>query len=117
MGFLWFLTFTACFVASPTLAASSAHAVLRSLDTAPVVHFTLARRGGEFAATEPGRDLVNLTYLVEELDRAEARFNLTRREVKGNKLVRKVKINEVREKDEGALMGDVAADGVWCILY
>ena len=116
MHFLTFLIL-ATLLLSPTLATPSTHAVLRSLDTAPVLHFTLARRGGEFTATESGRDLVNLTYLVEELDKAEARFNLTRREVKGNKLVRKAKVNEVGGKGEGALMGSVAADGIWCILF
>ncbi len=116
MHFLSFLVLVIGLLLPLTFAASSAQAVLRNLDNAPVLHFTLARRGGGFTATEPGRDLVNLTYLVEELDKAEGRFNLTRREVKGNKLVRKAKLNEHGGKDEGALMGSVAADGIWFIL-
>ena len=60
---------------------------------------------------------MNLTYLVEELDKVEARFNLTRREVNGNKLVRKAKVNEHGGKEEGALMGSVATDGIWCVLW
>lgn len=95
---------------SYTLASAPA---LRSLDTAPVLHFTLTRRGGKFAPTEFARDYVNLTYLAEELEKTEARFNLTKREVKGNKLVRKAKNNEVGGRDPSALMGEVAADGVW----
>lgn len=116
MRFLSFIILVTGMLLPLTFAASSAQAVLRALDNAPVLHFTLARRGGEFTATENGRDIVNLTYLVEELDRAEARFNLTRREVKGNKLIRKAKLNELRGMDEGALMGSVAGGGIWCIL-
>ena len=86
---------------------------LRSLDTVPVVHFTLARRGGPFAPTEHLRDNVNLTHLAAEQNKAESRFNLTKREVKGNKLVRKAKVNVVGGRNEGVLMGEVAAEGVW----
>lgn len=99
-----------------TLASITAHAnVLRSLDTAPVLHFTLARRGGKFAPTEYGRDYVNMTFLAQELERTEARFNLTQRQVKGNKLVRKVKDVSVGGKEEGTLMGEVSEDGIWCV--
>ncbi|KAL9103986.1 MAG: hypothetical protein Q9163_001006 [Psora crenata] len=86
---------------------------LRSLDAAPVSHFTLTRRGGPFASTEFSTDNVNLTHLVEEQIKAESRFDLTKREVKGNKLVRKAKVNGGSGRGEGALMGQVAADGVW----
>lgn len=85
----------------------------RSLSTAPVLHFTLTRRGGKFSPTEFARDYVNLTYLAQELETTEARFNLTKREVKGNKLVRKAKSNDVGGRDPNALMGEVAADGIW----
>lgn len=95
---------------SSTLATKPA---LRSLDTAPVLHFTLTRRGGKFAPTEFARDYVNLTYLAQELEKTEARFNLTQREVKGNKLVRKAKSNDVGGRDPSRLMGEVAADGIW----
>ena len=113
MHFLSFLVLAIGFPWPTTFATLSTQAVLRSLDKAPVLHFTLARRGGEFAATESGRDFVNLTYLIAELDKAEARFNLTRREVKGNKLIRKAKVNGLGGKNEGALTGSVAADGIW----
>ncbi|KAL9125094.1 MAG: hypothetical protein Q9217_005648 [Psora testacea] len=86
---------------------------LRSLDSAPVSHFTLARRGGPFASTEFSRDNVNLTYLVGEQTKAENRFCLTKREVKGNKLVRKAKLSAVGGRHEGILMGEVAAAGIW----
>ena len=95
---------------SSTLATSPAP---RSFDTAQVLHFTLTRRGGKFAPTEFARDYVNLTYLAQKLEKTEVRFNLTEREVKGNKLVRKAKSNEVGGKDPNALMGEVAADGIW----
>ncbi|KAL9070050.1 MAG: hypothetical protein Q9161_005106 [Pseudevernia consocians] len=95
---------------SYTLATAPA---LRSPDTAPVLHFTLTRRGGKFAPTEFARDYVNLTYLAQELEKTEARFNRTKREVKGNKLVRKAKSNEVGGRDPSGLMGELAADGIW----
>ena len=92
---------------SSTLATATAP---RSLDSAPVLHFTLTRRGGKFSPTKSAVDYVNLTYLVQELEKTEARFNLTKREVKGNKLVRKAKSNDV---GGNALMGEVAIDGIW----
>ncbi len=95
---------------SSTLATALAS---RSLDNAAVLHFTLTRRGGKFAPTEFARDYVNLTYLAQELEKTEARFNLTKREVKGNKLVRKAKSNEVGGIDPSGLMGEVALDGTW----
>ncbi len=100
-----------------TVATSSDHAnVLRSLDTAPVLHFTLTRRGGKFAPTVSGGDYVNLTYLAQELEKTEARFNLTQRQVKGNKLVRKAKDLLIGDKEEGKLMGEVAQDGSWYVF-
>ncbi len=103
-------------LAYSTLATASDHAnVLRSLDTAPVLHFTLTRRGGKFAPTEYARDFVNLTYLAQELEKTEARFNLTQRQVQGNKLVRKAKDLSVGGREEGELMGEVAEDGIWCV--
>lgn len=89
--------------------------VLRSLDVAPVFHFTLTRRGGNFAATEWTKDYVNLTYLTQEVEKIEDRFNLTQRVVKGNKLVRKAKIDGTKGSDEGALMGKIAEDGLWSV--
>lgn len=101
-------------LAYSTVATATDHTnVLRSLETAPVLHFTLTRRGGKFAPTESGRDYVNLTYLAQELDKTEARFNLTQRQVQGNKLVRKAKDLSVGGKEEGELMGEVAEDGKW----
>lgn len=92
-------------------------AVLRSLNPVPVLHFTLARRGGNFAANEWLQDHVNMTYLVDELERTEARYNLTRRVIKGNKLVRKAKIDGVGGQDKTALMGKLADDGLWFIPH
>lgn len=112
MHFLSFLILTTSLfnpfrsLASPT----HSHAeILRSFDDAPVLHFTLARRGGAF----PTDALANLTFLKAELDKTEGRFNLTRREVRGNKLVRKVREKAVGGKDEGGLMGSVGLDGRW----
>lgn len=85
-------------------------AVLRSLDNAPVQHFTITRRGGKFEPTVFGCDYVNMTYLAQELAKTEARFNLTKREVKGNKLIRKAKSDGSRGRD---LTEQVATEGIW----
>ena len=98
-------------------ASASVQAVLRSLNTVPVLHFTLARRGGGFAATEWLRDYVNMTYLADELDKTEGRFNLTRRVIRGNKLVRKAKVDGVNGQDKTALMGKLADVGLWFIPH
>jgi hypothetical protein len=98
-------------------ASASVQSVLRSLDTVPVLHFTLARRGGGFAANEWLQDYVNMTYLADELEKTEGRYNLTRRVIKGNKLVRKAKTDGVNGQDEGTLMGKLADDGLWFAPY
>lgn len=107
---------TASLLLLNSTAVASSQSLLRSLDAAPVLHFTLARRGGSFAATEWTKDFVNLTYLTQELERVEARFDLTRRVVKGNKLVRQAKTDGIKGSDEGALMGNIAEDGSWFVL-
>ncbi|KAL8703440.1 MAG: hypothetical protein Q9201_003378 [Fulgogasparrea decipioides] len=86
---------------------------LQSLDDAPVVHFTLSRRGGTFEATTPGNDSLEMDFLMEQLEMVEARFNLTRREVKGNKLVRKAKSRAIGGKDDDQLTGEMAMNGSW----
>ena len=111
LSLIW-LAFFICCLPRITVTTSS---ILRSLDNAPVLHFTLTRRGGKLAPTEAGRDFVNLTYLAQELDLTEARFNLTQRQVQGNKLVRKARDAPSSEKDQGVLMGKVAEDGIWYV--
>jgi hypothetical protein len=116
MHFLSFLILTTlAFIGLP--ASASVAAVVRSLDTVPVLHFTLARRSGAFAANEWLQDYVNMTYLAEELHKTEGRYNLTRRVIKGNRLVRKAKIDRVNGQDERALMGKLADDGLWFVLH
>ena len=91
--------------------------VIRSLDDAPVLHFTLFRRGGKFAPIEHTCDYVNMTYLAQELEKTESRFNLTQREVKGNKLVRKAKSNGFGSEENGLTMGEETTDGIWYINH
>ena len=86
---------------------------IRSLDDAPVLHFTLFRRGGKFAPIEHTCDYVNMTYLAQELEKTESRFNLTQREVKGNKLVRKAKSNGFGSEENGLTMGEETTDSIW----
>ena len=104
----------AVFFLSLTVATAS---VLRSLDNAPVLHFTLFRRGGKFAPIEHACDYVNMTYLAQELEKTESRFNLTQREVKGNKLVRKAKSNGYGSEEKGLTMGEDTTDGIWYISH
>ncbi|MCJ1431473.1 hypothetical protein MMC27_000826 [Xylographa pallens] len=87
--------------------------ILQSLDDVPVLHLTISRRGGPFESLAPGEEIANLTHLGEELKKVEERFNLTRREVKGNKLVRKAKVKGVGGNEVGVLMGEVAGVGKW----
>ena len=93
--------------------AKSSIKALQDLDDEPVLYFTLTRRGGQFASSDLGSEIANLAYLEEEVQRVEARFNLTKREVKGNKLVRKAKAKGVGGNEEGKLMAEVAVEGRW----
>ena len=113
MRFLCLVIIATVYLASAVSAKSTAQGILTSLDPASVLHFTLSRRGGAFSTTEREHDWVNLTYLVHELERTERRFSLTKREAKGNKLVRKAKADETGGKEAGSLMGDIAANGTW----
>ncbi|MCJ1245744.1 hypothetical protein MMC30_002948 [Trapelia coarctata] len=113
MHCLSFLILTTTLLLTRTSAVPSNLPTLRSLDEVPVIHFTISRRGGVFESFAPGGETANLTYLAEELEKAEQRFNLTRREVKGNKLVRKAKVKGIGGNEVGKLMSSVADDGRW----
>ena len=102
-----------CSIHRIVTAVPSTHTLLRSLDETPVLHLPVARRGGTFSAVLWPHDHVNLTLLALELQKVENRFNATRREVKGNKLVRKPRTGSHNGNDKGVLMGEIAADGFW----
>lgn len=112
MPLILLILFTLSLSCTASLTPSAAHLALQSLDTAPVIHFTLSRRSGPINATILPGDVVILPNLAYELEKAEARFNLTKRVVKGNKLVRKAKPLSGNGGD-GILMGDVAGEGIW----
>lgn len=87
---------------------------IQSFDNSPVLHYLLNRRGGAFSPNIFAEDNANFTYLEHELARAESRFNLTKREVKGNRLVRKPKSATGSDSNvEGQLLGELALDGAW----
>ena len=113
MHLLSFLAITACCIIGSTEATATDHSVLRSLDDVPVIHFTINRRHGAFAATVPEHDWVDLDQLIKQLESAESRFNLTKREVRGNKLVRKAKSSGIGGRADIGLMGDIASSGAW----
>ncbi|KAI9797485.1 MAG: hypothetical protein M1825_005993 [Sarcosagium campestre] len=76
---------------------------------ASVLHYPIVRRGGPFR-TDTG---VNFTFLSEQLTSAAARFNLTHREIKGNKVVRRAKASGLHGSEHGLLMGEVGRAGNW----
>ena len=115
MHFLSFVIPWTLWATSLVEAATTEQSVLQSLDPAPVLHFTISRRNGAFTGTKSEVDWVDLDYLVRQLDITECRFNLTRREVKGNKLVRKAKTGGGGGKEGTKLMGDIALDGSWYV--
>ena len=75
----------------------------------PAVHYTLERRTGAFAPNWTA----NLTHLAEQLAITEARFNFTRREVKGNKIVRVPKEQAVGGAETNKLIGEYGRVGNW----
>ena len=112
MALIWplFLALLPPCVAS--LIPSPSYAAPHVLDAAPVIHFTLTRRHGPINATVGVADVVVLPNLAHELEKAEARFALTKREFEGNKLVRKAKVARGYDGN-GMLMGEVASEGIW----
>jgi hypothetical protein len=76
--------------------------------TLPPIHYTISRRGGSF----PAPDISNLTYLLEQLQVVEQRFNATRRDFIGNKVVRKPKRLHGTQAST-ILLGDVGREGNW----
>ena len=113
MHLLPFLLLAPCYMRSR--AEATEQSLLRSLDTAPVIHFAITRRDGAFTGTVAGENWVDLEYLVKQVEIAECRFNLTKRVVKGNKLVRKARTGGAGGKDETGLMGDIASRGAWYV--
>lgn len=75
----------------------------------PAVHYVIERRAGAFAPNWTS----NLPHLAEQLKIAEARFNFTRREVKGNKIVRVPKEKNLGGGVTGKLLGEYGRDGNW----
>lgn len=80
-----------------------------AFDPPPTIHYTINRRGGAFQEDQ----LANLPFLAEQLATTEARFDLTRREVAGNKVVRVPKDTGVGDAENGRLQADVGRTGNW----
>ncbi|KAE9371443.1 acid protease [Stipitochalara longipes BDJ] len=72
------------------------------------IHYTISRRGGSF----PAPDIVNLTYLLKQLEEVELRFNDTTREFTGNKVVRKPRRRRGTQANS-ILLGEVGREGNW----
>ncbi|KAB8337321.1 hypothetical protein FH972_021621 [Carpinus fangiana] len=76
----------------------------------PTVHFPIFRRGGIFAGANWTADL---PYLLEQVHAAESRFNLTQREVRGNKVVRVPKDGALGGGEASTLMGSIGSKDRW----
>lgn len=75
----------------------------------PAIHYVIERRGGAFAPNWTA----NLPHLAEQLKVAESRFNFTRREVKGNKIVRVPKAQTLGGGETDKLLGEFGRIGNW----
>jgi len=75
------------------------------------IHFTLSRRGGAF---DPG-GIANMTFLAEQLAISEERFSATRREIKGNKVVRVTRGDGRPAGHYDRLLGEVGRSGSWSV--
>ncbi|MCJ1313469.1 hypothetical protein MMC25_007147 [Agyrium rufum] len=110
---LFFVSSSLC--GGDTTAAGPSPPPLSSNDH--VIHLTLERRGGPFRPFTGDDTIANLTRLQQELRRTEERFTRTKREVKGNKLVRKADQarlgGEIGYPGEDELMAEVQRDGTW----
>ncbi|KAF2101588.1 hypothetical protein NA57DRAFT_35284 [Rhizodiscina lignyota] len=86
-----------------------------SLDVSlpPGVHFTIRRRGGAFSIPLHPGEVANMTFLSQQLDIAEGRFNHTTRKFSGNTVVRIAKDRRLWEEDHGKLLGRVGKEGSW----
>lgn len=78
-------------------------------NTPPTLHFPVFRRGGPFA---PNRT-ADLDLLKDQLTATEARFNLTQREVRGNKIARAPKSKEAGGGENAQLLGEIGRLGNW----
>lgn len=74
-----------------------------------VAHFTLDRRGGHFARHEN----VNLDTIAELIRQTEERYTRARREVKGNKLVRRWRSSKSGTAEDHDLLSEPGRPGHW----
>jgi hypothetical protein len=75
--------------------------------TAPAAHFPIYRRGGTLLTD----GVANFTYLNGLLALSEARFDLTSREIKENKVVRIPKRDGNGRAD--GFMAELGQNGTW----
>ena len=94
------------FLALILVFAGSQNLLCASQDPA---HLTIHRRGGAVARHEPA----NLTRLVQLLNVVERRYSRAKREVKGNKLIRRWKARSTGTTNDEQLLGEPGQDGSW----
>lgn len=76
-----------------------------------VAHLGLNRRGGALAQ----HSHANLTHLVKLLDNVERRYARAKREVKGNKLVRRWRARSTGTTNDEQLLGEPGQEGSWYV--
>jgi hypothetical protein len=74
----------------------------------PPIRYPISRRGGSF----PAPDIANLTHLLQQLQDVEKRFDATRCDFNGNKVVRKPKRLHGTQAST-ILLGEAAREGNW----
>jgi hypothetical protein len=74
-----------------------------------VAHLTIHRRGGAVARREPA----NLTHLAKLLQDVEKRYSRVKREVKGNKLVRRWRARNTGTTEDEHLLDEPGQEGSW----
>ncbi len=75
----------------------------------PVAHLTISRRGGALAHREPA----DLDQLVDLLEDVESRYSRVKREVKGNKLVRRWRAGSTGATNDEQLLSEPGKEGSW----
>lgn len=83
--------------------------LLGAAQNIPAAYLTINRRGGALIHREPA----NLTQLVDLLHDVERRYSRVKREVKGNKLVRRWRARSTGATNDEQLLAEPGKAGSW----
>jgi hypothetical protein len=82
-----------------------------AVENLPPIHYTISRRSGSFPTPDIANN-ANLTFLLEQLQIVEQRFNTTTRDFTGNKVVRRPRRLHGTQASS-IMLGDVGREGNW----